>query len=506
MKRVLLLIVDALTAPLLLAELENGRYPHIQQLREKGVLREQCVSIFPSITHAALTSIVTGKYPAEHGIVGSHWYDLQAKKVAYFSGSLEMVFQKGLGNFFREFLLELNHKHLSTQTVFQQLEQEGYETACLNFLIYRGDVEHEVNMPLFLKWIPGLPANTTIKGPQKLLLGNLLTNPNELDIEASFTGVAHWFGFRDENTIDLLLQLAEKDEFPDFTLAYFPENDKRCHDKGPVEAHQHLGNIDDMLCDLFKLYGGIDSFLEQFMLVITGDHSQSETVSIDEGEEIDLQQVLAEYQLAEAGQPWQDEDEIMSCPNLRAAQIYLKTVTSKRMDDVIDTLLADERIDQLIYRAELHNEGKGFVVQNQNGRLRFWHSAQGTSDQYDNHWNWEGELQVVDGRIQNNILIFPDYPNAFERIAGVLDSPNSGHIWLTAKIGYEFTVPYEKTNPSGGSHASLHRLDSQPPLLVAGAPQHVTIPEQPRIIDIAPLTPSCFHPPTLLRFHYRLLS
>ncbi|MCB0008790.1 MAG: hypothetical protein KDE04_20130 [Anaerolineales bacterium] len=48
-------------------------------------------------------------------------------------------------------------------------------------------------------------------------------------------------------------------------------------------------------------------------------------------------------------------------------------------------------------------------------------------------------------------------------------------------------MPHVKTYPGGGSHASLHRLDSQPPLLLAGVPAGVTIPAQPRIIDIAPL-------------------
>lgn len=491
MKRVLLLIIDALTAPLLLSEMENGRYPNFQQLKEKGVLREQCVSIFPSITHAALTSIATGQYPAKHGVVGSHWFDLEAEKVAYFSGSFEMVLQKGAGEFFREFLLELNHTHLQALTIFQKLERVGYETACLNFPIYRGDVEHEVNMPLLLKWIPGLPANTTIKGPKKLLLGDLLANPNDLDVEAAFTGMAHWFGFRDENTIDLVLQLADTDEFPDFTLAYFPENDKRSHEEGPVEAHKHLSDIDEMLGALFQSYGGLDAFLEQFVVVITGDHSQSETLPEAADEGIDLEPLLSAYQLAEAGRPWRAEDEIMPCPNLRAAHLYFKKVTSEVVEDVVETLLADTRIDQLMYRANLTSEDEGIVVRNANGRLRFWQSAQGTTDRYDNQWQWEGDLRVVDGRVQDALLIFPEYPNAFERIQGALDSPNSGHIWLTAKEGYEFTVPHVKTNANGGSHASLHRLDSQPPLFVAGAPASVIIPEFPRIIDVAPLCQAC---------------
>ena len=147
MKRILLLIIDALTEPLLEEEMENGRYPNFKKLTEAGHLQE-CISIFPSITHAALASIVTGEYPNKHGIIASHWYNFSEEKVAYFSGSLAMMLRKGVGNFFREFLLDLNNDYLKAITLFQLLERKGFETACINFPIYRGDVSHEVNMPL----------------------------------------------------------------------------------------------------------------------------------------------------------------------------------------------------------------------------------------------------------------------------------------------------------------------------------------------------------------------
>ena len=492
MKRVLLLVVDALTAPLLVKEIENGRYPNFKKLREAGLLRE-CTSIFPSITHAALTSIITGEYPDKHGIIASHWYDFAKDKVAYFSGSPGMLIQKGVGNFFREFLLELNNDHLQAPTLFQQLERKGLETACINFPIYRGDVPHEVNMPLLLKWIPNLPPSTIIKGSKNLLLGDLLLNPNELDIEATFTGVANWFGFHDKNTIDLVLQLATQDEFPDFTLAYFPENDETSHKEGPTASHHKLLELDEMLGKLFSTYGGLEAFLQQFMLIVTGDHSQSETLEDKNEQAIDLTETLSDFKLAEAGQPWNNDSDIMACPNLRAAHLYFKdNFSQEQRQKVLKQLLAEPRIDQLIYLAGLTDEGEGYIVQTQNGRLHFWHQENGQAvDRYGNSWEWAGNLAVVDGRLQDGILVFPDYPNAFERIAGALDCSTSGPLWLTAKLGHELIVPHIKPYVGGGSHASLHRLDSQPPLIVAGMPEKVIVPEFPRIIDIVPLCQTC---------------
>ncbi|MBK8905205.1 MAG: alkaline phosphatase family protein [Anaerolineaceae bacterium] len=498
MKRVLLLVIDALTAPLLLQEMDNGRYPHFQMLRKAGVVREQCLSVFPSITHAALASIVTGKYPAEHGVVGSHWFDLEDEKIVYFSGSLGMMLQKGVGNFFHEFLLELNNDYLQSPTIFQQLERAGSKTACINFPLYRGDVPHHVNMPLLLKWLPGLPASTTLMGPKILLLGDLLANSADLEIEATYTGVTNWFGFSDRNSSDLMQQLAAKDEFPAFTLAYFPDNDEISHRQGPVRAQQQLGHLDEMLERLFTLYGGLESFLEQFMVVITGDHSQSATVADANQEKIDLMEILSGAQLARAGQPWRDGDDIMPCPNLRSAQLYFREMDTAWIESICQSLLNDERIDQLIYRAELFGEGGGYVVKTCNGRLRFWRAAEDeamAADHYGNTWCWEGDLAVVDGRVQDQLITFPNYPNAFERLVGALDCDNSGHLWMTARIGHEFVVPGVSPFPGGGSHASLHRLDSEPPLFVAGAPENVPIPEHVRITDVFGLCQACLRAP-----------
>ncbi len=494
-KRVLLLIIDALTAPCLFSEMADGRYPNFQKLKEAGVLREQCVSIFPSITHAALTSIITGQYPAKHGIIASHWYDDEAKKIVYFSGSLGVLLEKGLGTYFKEFLLEMNNTYLQVPTLFQKLERNGRKTASINFPVYRGDVAHKVNVPLLLEWIPNLPGSTTVKGPEILLLGDLLADPDNLEVEANYTGITEWFGFRDESSADLVLQLADIDEFPDFTLAYFSENDYRAHDDGPAEAHRHLDGIDEMLGNLFAAYDGLDNFLQQFTLIITGDHSQSATTSPEDEEGINLAEVLTGHKVAKAGQVWQDEEDIIACPNLRAAHLYLKTVTSEAVEAVCELLLAESRIDQLIYRADLVEDDGGYIVRTAQGQLHFWRDNDDNNDsvldRYNNRWAWQGDLAVVDGRLQDNQLTFPDYPNAFERIAGALDSKTSGHIWITAKIGHELMIPEIELYADGGSHASLHKQDSQAPLFVAGAPPKVDIPRLPRITDVASLCTAC---------------
>ena len=82
---------------------------------------------------------------------------------------------------------------------------------------------------------------------------------------------------------------------------------------------------------------------------------------------------------------------------------------------------------------------------------------------------------------------FGQYPNAFERIAGVLDLDQSGEVWITARPGCEFQVPGGDAHIGGASHGALHALDSHSPVLVAGGPVRSHLPPALRGVDIAPL-------------------
>jgi len=76
-----------------------------------------------------------------------------------------------------------------------------------------------------------------------------------------------------------------------------------------------------------------------------------------------------------------------------------------------------------------------------------------------------------------------------EEVLGVSEGESDGHhddIWVTAREGHEFEVA-ETSLHAGGSHGALNRDDSTAPLIVAGLPEGVTVPEFPRTIDLAPL-------------------
>lgn len=124
------------------------------------------------------------------------------------------------------------------------------------------------------------------------------------------------------------------------------------------------------------------------------------------------------------------------------------------------------------------------------GEIHFWLGTDGpnsTVDRYGASWSWRGNLEVLDDHVSNGVITFPDYPNAFERIATGLECPTGGQVWLTARPVYEFTRQELSVHNDGGSHGSLHASDSLSPLILAGPPNGVTLPAHPRTVDLLPL-------------------
>jgi len=492
MKKVLLIVIDALATRVVLPALQEGKLPNIQRLVDRGALNPECTSIFPSITPAATCSIVTGAYPFEHGISGAYWYDTNTDEIAYFGSDLPAIMNEGMDRYINDFQVKLNMERLQTPTLFERIEQHGaLSDAVVNFMWYRGTVEHQTTTPTLLKLTPGVSLASHMRGPHNMFLGDFVSTPLDGTPLTARGGLLRRFGFHDEATADYLLALAEQDALPDFTLAYFPNNDFNSHAEGPENAVPTLQAFDEHLGQLFEAQGGIDKMLEEFAILITGDHSQSD---LDENPAVDLNEVLDQFPLVDAGSTWEASEEMKVCPNMRSAQIYMRPELWARRGEVIDCLLQCDDIDQVIWsdhESGLNdsNEAAFHVHTQDRGHLVFQPALEkkGTAvDCYGTPWVWKGDLTTVDAHVSSSGEIeYGDYPNAFERIATSF-SENTGNLWVTARLGKEFCLPAMKCNQAG-SHGSLHYLDSTAPLITAGLPQGFALPDTLRIIDIAPI-------------------
>ena len=493
LKKVLLIVIDALSARHVNAAFDSGQLPNMLRLAERGELHDECISIFPSITPAATASIITGRYPCDHGIAGAFFYNTAEDRVNYFGDDLWAIIRKGFGEFFNDFLVRLNGEVLASETLFQRVERAGRKAASLNYLIMRGEKEHTVDVPWLLRLFSGVPWQEKILGPDLLCLGDFVAgSPRENRHELSAPGGPFGrFGFQDESTGAFLLELAERNAWRDLTVAYFPDNDFDSHDEGPTSALSMLRKVDDHLGELFEVCGGIDALLADTTVLITGDHAQSDLVADKKARAIIVDDLLDEFSVVPAGEKWTSHHELMVCPNMRACQIYLRRGLWPDLPRIVGRALSDPHVDQAIWRTESQDGGHCFhVATRDRGELRFWRARPDAArgrDVFGNSWDWAGSLAPVTGETSSSgQLGFADYPNALERIATSFAKPAGGDLWLTAHVGHEFKLP-DTALHNAGSHGSLHKFDSASPMIFAGAPAGISLPADLRTIDTADL-------------------
>jgi hypothetical protein len=481
-------VIDAATPHVVCPAIQTGHLPTMQRLVEAGAMHQSSVSIFPSITPAATSTIITGGYPAEHGIAGASWYDTVREEVAYYGDDFWVIAREGFGRFINDFLLRLNGDRLKAPTMFEMVERAGRPAACLNYLVFKGSVPHKVNIPGVMAALPGVPLTETIEGPSFLCLGDFVTQRTRHGKVDKEGGLLHRFGMDDASTGVMMCDLADENGFRDFTVAYFADNDYISHKVGPVLALPVVQRVDKFLGDTFEAAGGMEKFLSHTAVVITSDHGHCE-VRDDASAIVRLHEVLANYRQAELGKAWDSRDDIMICPNMRACQIYVRKPTRETMEAIVADILKAPVVDQIMWRAHLTNEGSGYVVASPRGRLKFARDAQHSNavDAFGGVWSWSGDRDALGLEQDGRRIDFADYPNAFERIAGVLDLEQSGEIWVTAKAGCEFEVPGGEAHAGGASHGALHALDSHSPVIVAGAGAPRRLPTHMRSVDIAPL-------------------
>jgi Type I phosphodiesterase / nucleotide pyrophosphatase len=490
--KVLLVVIDAATPHVVCPAVRTGRLPVLQQLVEAGTMHQASVSIFPSITPAATSSIVTGAYPAEHGIAGASWYDAAREEVAYYGDDFWIIAREGFGAFINDFLLRLNGDRLKAPTLFEMIERAGRSAACLNYLVFRGNHPHRVDMPGLIAALPGVPLTETVEGPSNLALGNFVrgrtSGGKRLDHNG---GLLDRFGMDDASTGTLLRDLMGGEGLPDFTVAYFADNDYRSHAVGPVAALPVIERIDRMLGDAFEAAGGIDRVLRDTIVIVTSDHGHCDVLADPAASVIHLERTLGNFRLAELGKGWRARDEVMICPNMRASQIYVREPSPAVIEAIAAAALCDPRVDQVLWRTGPANDRPThYLAVSARGRLEFWRGSGADScgvDLLGESWAWRGNAAVLDLAQDGRTVLFDEYPNAFERLAGVLDLPQSGEMWITAKPGCEFEVPGGQAHAGGASHGALHALDSLCPVILAGGPTRLALPRHMRSVDIAPL-------------------
>lgn len=79
---VLLFFVDGLDCEILAQMAADDRVPNIQRhFIEGGVTIENAIASLPPITYPNAVSLITGKFPGQHGVMGNQWFDRKARLI-----------------------------------------------------------------------------------------------------------------------------------------------------------------------------------------------------------------------------------------------------------------------------------------------------------------------------------------------------------------------------------------------------------------------------------------
>jgi hypothetical protein len=453
MKKLVLAVIDGLTPAMLERALEDGRLPTLSFLHEAGSYTRGTTT-FPSVTPVCLTSIATGSHPDVHGIPHLVWYHRGERRVVEYGSSFSAIRAAGARRSLRDSVFAMTHEHMSPRavTVFEALDDAGFDTAAINFTSYRGRTRHTVKWPVPMgrkRWYDA------VYGPRRFFFFNLF--------ESDVTGAPLAIRSRPEGSVDAYAAtigrwLVTRDGF-DFLVFYLPDYDYASHVSGPDAAVSALERADAALGELMAAAGGHDAFLERYAIVVCSDHGQTSVEQVARLSEPFRD--LSVFTGRRGTQP--DGCDVAVTASNRSGMVYSLAGLPAR--DLAERLDGAAGVDLALFR-----EGDEAVARKEGTELRFAPDETGG-------WRTSGNARVLDE---------DEYPNALERVWCALACQNAGEVIVSAAAGWEFEDLGKRHHAGGGSHGSLLAGDSMVPMLTAGL-DGLALPPDPSVIDLAAL-------------------
>ena len=264
-------------------------------------------------------------------------------------------------------------------------------------------------------------------------------------------------GMRDQHAGCVGAYLVENDLF-DFLLLSLPDNDAHSHKNGPHAQIQSIAAADAELWRVMEAGGGADAFLDEHAMIVMADHSHSHIEQT-----IDLSGAFADWRVLPPSGQGARHAELALCPAQRSAMIYLVLESrASALPRVVATARAIEGVDLVMWW-----DGDRVRVGGERGELSFAPGDE-VADARGRRWSLDGELDVLLGRVEDGVLSCENYPDALRRIWAAMTCPTSGDVLLSAEPAYEFPDWGNRAHVRGGSHGSLHRVDSLGALLFCG--------------------------------------
>ncbi len=497
-RKLVLILVDSLRTDMLQRAVDSGSAPTFAALLERGELTGDCVSSFPSVTPVCTSEIMTGSRPDRHRIPGMNWYHRAERRYVEYGSSFEATRTFGLFSALYDTVYNMNMAHLSSEvlTLYERLGDAGLRSAVTPFLIYRGRTRHELGLEGLLGRVATAARfHHAVWGPDELFYGELYAS-RKVPCKPTFARP----DARDDYSACVGAELVERDLY-DFMLFSLPDNDHYSHRHGPEASEVSITHADGCIAELVAPAGGLDAFLEQNAVIVMADHSQSSVT-----EELDLVALLEdEWHVLRPNEDSPETAELAIGPSSRAAGVWILREGSrgrKLHDATRATLGAHPGVDLLCW---LERDGEP-VVRTAVGvpagaeaviacgtgeQLHFAPAGRmpgaTVADRRGVAWTVDGELAVLGAEVDDGSIETGPYPDAFSRVWAALHSPFASDLIVSAAPGYEVPDWGGTSHVPGGSHGSLHEIDSLQPLLTVGLDCERPDREQWVISDVADL-------------------
>ena len=467
-RKLVLIVVDGLAPDALATAIASGGAPHLGLLVERGGLG-RAVSTFPSLTPVCLSTIATGAGPDRTRIPALQWYHRGEQRFVEYGSSFEATLVEGAKQSVDDAVVNLNHVHLSPKltTIFEAVEDAGMVAASVNFPVWRGRVRHTFKHPLLGRFARRTGFMDAAYGPSQFYFGELFAS--ERTGAPPSLGVG---GRNDANAAAVGRWLVARDGF-DFLLFYLPETDSAGHRGGDALRPAAVAGADDAIETLMSAAGGVEPFLERYAVVLCADHGQS-AIDCDD----DIRDAFGDLRLFRArGRTDPAACDLAIAASNRAGHVY-RLASDIPLREIGDRLLARPAVDVVAWR-----DGEHAVVRHDGRELRFAPGGP-LADTRGNAWSIEGDRAAL-ALETDGPLASASYPNALERVWQILHCVNAGDVVASAAPRFEFRDSGGASHLGGGSHGSLHAVDSLVPLAAVGLHDPPALRAEPSIEDIA---------------------
>jgi predicted AlkP superfamily pyrophosphatase or phosphodiesterase len=252
-RRVLVISLDGLDARYLNRRDEYGlKIPNLRRLMAEGSAARGVISIFPSLTYPAHTTIVTGAYPARHGIYGNELIDVP------------------VGTARREWYWFA--RYIQAETLWDAARKRGLKVGMVSWPVAGGAGDY--NVPEIIKF-GGTLSDTLERIKENAIPSNFVRKVEKFETELYGRPRLYDKANRDEQD-DMRTRFAEyiiTAERPEVMFVHLFDLDHFEHEKGPFtrEAFEILEKTDGYvgrLLDAARRAGTLD----ETAVFIVSDH------------------------------------------------------------------------------------------------------------------------------------------------------------------------------------------------------------------------------------------